>query len=192
MESNIDEFVQSQDKNQFKQDLWAILKLIDGTRLSDFIKSNSVDVHEAMRITRKILLAVKKIHNRNIVHRNIQPDNILVQHRLNSSEMDFMVIDFTSAWIINHQMNHSIEDIRDRLGNAFYRMPQFEPRPDQTEQIKDYQQSSTIDAAGVCAILFWLITHRPPREFKDIWGNTPHRMHENCKIIQKKIEEVTG
>jgi serine/threonine protein kinase len=127
-------------------------------------------------------------------HRDIQPKNILIEQRSNMNELNLMLINFSSAWINNYQF----EDIDEQLGNAFYRMPQFENRSIDTEQneahqqLKQFQYSPTIDTTGICAVLFWLITGHEPKESQDIWGQPPHKLRENPKVIERKINEVTG
>ncbi len=159
------------------------MKLIDGERLTDYIKSNKVDLREALQITQQLLNIIKQIHARNVIHRDIQPKNILI------NQADMMLINFSSAWINDNQQAQSIEDFNDQLGNNFYRMPQFEKRPDETEQ---FRYSPTIDTTGICAILFWLITGHEPKESQDIWGHPPHKLRDNPKIIENKIFELTG
>jgi len=168
------------------------MKLIDGERLSDYIKSNKVDLRKALQITQQLLNIIKQIHARNVIHRDIQPKNILIK------PANMMLINFSSAWINDNQQIQSIEDFNHQLGNNFYRMPQFEKRPDETEQNEDnhqlqqFRHSPTIDTTGICAILFWLITGHEPKESQDIWGHPPHKLRDNPKIIEKTIFELTG
>jgi serine/threonine protein kinase len=184
--------------NQSNKELWTIMKPIDGERLSDYIKCNKSESREALQITRQLLTIIKQIHARNIIHRDIQPKNILVRQRSGIAEMNLMLINFGSAWSNDDQLKHSVEDIDNQLGNDFYRMPQFEKRSsdtgqdDNNQQLKDSQYSPTIDTTGICAILFWLITGHEPKESQDIWGKAPHKLRDNPKIIEKKMTEVTG
>jgi serine/threonine protein kinase len=190
----LDSNVNISNNDQPNTELWTIMKLFNGERLSDYIKGNKPDFREALHITRRLLNMIKQIHDQNVIHRDIQPKNILIEQRSNMNELNLMLINFSSAWINNYQF----EDIDEQLGNAFYRMPQFENRPIDTEenethqQLKQFQYSPTIDTTGICAILFWLITGHEPKESQDIWGQPPHKLRENPKIIERKINEVTG
>ncbi|CAM4826376.1 unnamed protein product [Rotaria magnacalcarata] len=190
LESNADRSDNSVNENQ---EFWNIMKLIEGGRLSDYIKSKRVDFREALHISRQLLSLIKEIHRLKIIHRDIQPKNILIWPRPIPGEFDFMLINFSSSCIIDHKKHLSIQDIDEPLGNSFYLMPQFEkPQNDSDQRVKQFQINPTIDVTGICAILFWLITGREPKECKNIWGQPPHQCHQNLKIIEKKIAEVTA
>jgi serine/threonine protein kinase len=194
LNSNVD----TSNNDQSSKELWTIMKLFNGETLSDYIQGNKLDFREALHITRRLLNMIKQIHDRNVIHRDIQPKNILIEQRSNINEINLMLINFSSAWINNYQWKHSIEDFDEQLGNEFYRMPQFENQSIDTEQnetrqqLKQFQYSPTIDTTGICAILFWMITGHEPKESQDIWGQPPHKLRDNLKIIEKKINEMTG
>ena len=177
------------DNHSSKKEFWTIMKFINGERLSDYIKSNKIDLREALQITRQLLTIIKEIHSKNVIHRDIQPKNILIQQRPNDQQMTFMFINFGSAFIKNYQWTHSLEDIDNYLGNQFYRMPQFEQRSLQT---KLFEQSPVIDTTGICAILFWILTGHEPRESKDVWEQPPHHLHDHPKMIGRRIDQITG
>ena len=166
-----------------KKELWTIMKFINGERLSDYIKSNKIDFREALKITQLLLKIIKEIHLKNVIHRDIQPKNILIQQRPNDSSMSFMLINFGSAFVNNDQWDD------DYLGNQFYQMPQFE---EHSVQMKLFKQSPTIDTTGICAILFWILTGHEPKESKNIWQQSPHYLREHPKIIETRIKQMTG
>jgi serine/threonine protein kinase len=186
--------VDTSNNDQSNKDLWNIIKLFSSDRLSDYIKGNTIDFRKALKITRQILHMIKQIHNENVIHRDIQPKNILIRQETNTDKIDMALINFSTAWI----NNQSIEDFYHELGNSFYRMPQFEGQSTENEQnktnqrLQQFQHSPTIDTSGVGAILFWMITGNEPKESQDIWGKTPHKLRDNPKLIEKKIYELTG
>jgi serine/threonine protein kinase len=182
--------VKTINTGQSNNELWTIMKLIDGERLSDYIKCKKFQLREALKLTRQLLFIVKQIHARKVIHRDIQPKNILVKQRLNNDHIDLMLTSFSSAWINNYQWTYTIQDFNHQLGNTFYRMPQFEQQ--QNENNDPSQHSSTIDTTGVCAILFWLITGHDPIESQNIRGEAPHQLRENLKLIEKQISAAIG
>ena len=176
--------------NNCHKEYWIIFEHISGESLFDFAKRNKCNLRDGLRIARQILTIVKQIHDRNMIHRNIHPKNILVRGQ--SDEINLTLFDFDSAWY------DGCQDITQQLGNDFYRMPQFEERRNIDSNSRDHQEfkqqrcSPTIDATGVCAILFWLITGREPRESRDISDSAPHNIRDNGKMITKKISDMTG
>jgi serine/threonine protein kinase len=185
LKSNVD----VSENHSSKKELWTIMKFINGERLYDYIKSNKIDFREALHITRQLLKTIKEIHSKNVIHRDIQPKSILIQRRPNDQQMNFMFINFGSAFINNYQWKDSLEDIDDYLGNQFYQMPQFEQRAVETKQ---FEQSPIIDTTGICAILFWILTGHEPKESKDIWQQSPHYLRDHPKMIKTRIDQLTG
>lgn len=175
------------------------MKLSDGERLVDYVKGTKLDLREALQLTRRLLYVVKQIHARNVIHRDIQPKNILVQSQRNNQTSSVMLINFGSGWINDPQAINMLEKYDNPSGNSFYRMPQFEKQRhadmelnENDDQLKQFQRSATIDAVGSCAILFWIITGHEPKELHDIWGHAPHKLRDHSKIIEKKVTELTG
>lgn len=174
------------------------MKLSNGERLVDYIRETRLDLREALQLTRRLLSIVKTIHGRNVIHRDIQPKNILVQSHRNNQPTSLMLINFGSSWINDRQAIDFLKKYDNPTGNSFYRMPQFEKRNADMElnendnQLKQSQRSTTIDTVGCCAILFWIITGHEPKELHDISKNTPHRLRDHPKIIEKKVAELTG
>ncbi|CAF4976038.1 unnamed protein product [Rotaria sp. Silwood1] len=186
--------VHSANDDQSNKEFWNIMRFTDAERLSDYVKNNKADLREALKIAQQLLTIIKQIHAQNIIHRDIQPKNILVQYRSNSDEISLILMNFSSAWINNYQWANSEENIDVELGNSFYQMPQFEKRQNENndEQLREYQCSPKIDTTGVCAILFWLITNHEPKESKNIDKQAPHKLRVNSKFIEKRINEATA
>ena len=167
------------------EEFWTIIKPMFRETLSTYVKKNPLGLDKALSFTRQILDLVKRMHKEGVVHRQIRPENILVQK--SSNQIKFTFINFDAAWIDEVSTTNSSPIIDHYAGNDFYRMPQFE-----IESTSNVRQSPKIDATGVCAILFWFITGKYPKESKDIHGIAPHRLSHREKIITKKIQNETG
>lgn len=50
-----------------------------GEPLSNYLTKSELAIEDIKRIAHQILLALNEIHERNIVHRNLSTDNILLQ-----------------------------------------------------------------------------------------------------------------
>ncbi|CAF1131778.1 unnamed protein product [Adineta ricciae] len=162
------------DEASSKTEFWTIMKLMDGERLSDYLKVHGkVPLLGALQICRSLLMIIKQVHNHKIVHRDIQPKNILIQRDPTTDDFRLMLVNFTSAWIDGNQQ---LEEINFQTN----------------QQVQPCQHSPTIDASGTCALLFRLLTGHKPRASRDIYGNAPHQLRDNVKIIESKIDAVTS
>jgi serine/threonine protein kinase len=159
---------------------------IEAETLSDYVKQNTPTVKHALEIAQQLLTIIKNIHALGVIHRDIQPDNILVKN--GHAALKLMLFNFDSATIVGDQDENGV------LGNKFYRMPQFEIPMTEVRNSNQLTQrnSPTIDATGVCAVLFWLITELTPRESRDINGLAPHDRTDYTKKISKKLARGTS
>ncbi|CAF1078081.1 unnamed protein product [Adineta ricciae] len=182
------------DEASSKTEFWTIMKLMDGERLSDDLKVHGkVPLLGALEICRSLLMIIKQVHNQKIVHRDIQPRNILIQRNSTTKDFKLMLVNFTSAWIDGNELISCMKPIEEQWSSEFYLVPQLEEINFQTnQQVQPCQYSPTIDASGTCALLFWLLTGHKPRASRDISGNAPHQLRDNVKIIESKIGAVTS
>lgn len=135
---------------------YIIMEYIDGVLLKDYLdKQGAVDPDTAMSIIMPIIEAVKKIHSKGIIHRDISPDNIFI-----TSEKTIKVFDFGAA-----QLNDSKEGMAAE--------PVIKVGYSPLEQYRDKSKKgfyTDVYAAG--AILYQMLTGVKPiesteREFKD-------------------------
>ena len=202
-----------EDATATSKTYWIIMDYIDGCTLEKFIeKQTDIDFLSAIRLTQKLLSTIKQVHARGVVHRDIKPKNLLVIHKENSpiETAEIYVIDFGLAYIENREDDVdwcSFEEKSDSertafgstIGNAFFRAPQLNSVAwkDKTKKeqnvLLSIRRSPTIDASGVCAILFWLITGiEPGPRHRDKQNLAPHQQeHAKLAIVNKIKEAVT-
>lgn len=194
--TNIDlKSISSKDNSSFGTEDWMIMKPFYSENLEIYVKSRDVDLRSALDITQKLLNIVKDIHEMGVIHRNIQPENIGIQCSADNTDVEFMLLNFTSAWIDHDTECVNFDKMDPPRGNQFYRMPEFETLLSDVmsyDGIYESLRKPEIDTIGICAILFWLITSHKPREARDIDGILPHKRKDYEKLIRKKIEQVTG
>jgi serine/threonine protein kinase len=72
---------------------YMVMDFIEGKNLKDYVlEKNKLNEHEALDIFTQLLDATKAIHDKNHLHRDIKPDNILI-----TPENEAILIDFGTA-----------------------------------------------------------------------------------------------
>jgi serine/threonine protein kinase len=188
---------------------WIIMEHINGVTLNEFVKPKSISFRDKSILTIKLLNIVREMHRRNIVHRHIKLDSIIIktqsdtENRQNlrySDQINLFLIDFSQACFIqNNEYNQTMifQDALDHIQNNFYQVLQLERQPstddeNENQQDKSMLYSPTIDTSSVCAVLFWLITDEYPRGSRDIHGNAPHQRGKFIDIINEQLKKATG
>lgn len=135
---------------------YIIMEYIDGVLLKDYMeKQGRVDVDTALNIISPIISAVRKIHAKGIIHRDISPDNIFI-----SGEDSIKVFDFGAARLNDSTAGTAAEKVI-KVG---YSAP---------EQYCDKcKQGFFTDIYSVGAIFYQMVTGIKPiesteREYKD-------------------------
>lgn len=135
---------------------YIIMEYVDGVLLKDYLeKQGRMETDVAISVITPIIEAVKKIHAKGIIHRDISPDNIFI-----SGEDSIKVFDFGAA-----QLNDSSEG---RAGEKVIKVGYSAP-----EQYRDKsRQDFYTDIYSVGAILYQMVTGVKPmesteREFRD-------------------------
>jgi serine/threonine protein kinase len=176
------------------------MKHIKGVTLREFVRTNPMNLRDKLIITIKLLKIVHEIHSRNIVHRYIKPEDIIIRTPINPDEIDLVLIDFSKACLIqNDETNNRMifDDDLDDIMNTFYQATQLERQSstgneNHNQQNKNLVCSPSIDTSSVCAVLSWLITGRDPKESKNINGEAPHQLKAHINIIDEELKKATG
>lgn len=135
---------------------YIIMEYVDGVLLKDYLdRQGKMEPDVALSVITPIIAAVKKIHTKGIIHRDISPDNIFI-----SGEDSIKVFDFGAA-----QLNDSSEG---KAGEKVIKVGYSAP-----EQYRDKsRQDFYTDIYSVGAILYQMMTGVKPmesteREFRD-------------------------
>lgn len=135
---------------------YIIMEYIDGVLLKDYLeKQGPMDPEAALSIIMPIIEAVKKIHSKGIIHRDVSPDNIFI-----ANEESIKIFDFGAAQINDTKAGMAAEPVI-KVG--------YSP----LEQYRNTsRQGFYTDVYAVGAILYQMLTGVPPiesteREFKD-------------------------
>ncbi len=129
------------------------MEFIEGMDLLKIILSQGqlLTLPQIFYITKKLLLVLGTLHRNKIIHRDIKPRNIMVNH-----EGDIKIVDFGIAKIKTHTEDGIVNYI---AGSPIYMSP---------EQINGESVGPRSDIYSVGITLFHLITGKTPYEEPDI------------------------
>jgi serine/threonine protein kinase len=202
--------INAQSGIESNNDPWIIMEHIKGVTLLEFIKTtNPISFRDKLILTIKLLNIIREMHSRKIVHRYINPDNIIVRTQLDTEnhhnlhyfdQINLVLISFSRACFSqNDELNQNIilADDCNHIRNTFYQAPQLERQPptdnsNESQQAKNLQCNPTIDISSICAVLFWLITKCNPKESRNIHGEAPHHLKNHANIIDEEVMRATG
>lgn len=143
---------------------YLVMEFIDGQTLKEFIRSNGpLTPAEALPIMEQLVSAISNAHDNGIVHRDIKPQNILMDHDGNVKITDFGIAMALSATA--HTKTNSV------LGTVHYLSP---------EQARGGMATKKSDIYSVGIVFYELLT-----------GNLPFSGESAVSIALKHLQEET-
>ncbi|MCL1630906.1 Stk1 family PASTA domain-containing Ser/Thr kinase [Sporolactobacillus sp. CPB3-1] len=125
---------------------YIVMEYVEGMTLKEFIRDYSpVSIDEAIHIMKQIILAIAHAHEHGIVHRDIKPQNILIDESEHVKVTDFGIALAVSGATITY--THSI------MGSAHYLSP---------EQAKGGKATVKSDIYAIGIVMFELLTGKLP------------------------------
>ena len=133
---------------------YLVMKYIEGVSLSvyrhEYVQQHGpFGVAEVVRVLRPIAEALDYAHGKGVIHRDIKPDNILVQ----PDGSDPQLVDFGLAAEIQRSMTRASQTRFDTSGTLAYMAP---------EQLRGRPQDGRTDQYALTALSFELLTGQPP------------------------------
>ncbi len=125
---------------------YIVMEFVDGQTLKQYIQQNSpIRVEETIEIMRQLTSAISHAHHNHIIHRDIKPHNILIDHDGNVKVTDFGIAMALSATAITQ--TNSV------LGSVHYLSP---------EQARGGMANRKSDIYSLGIVMFELLTGRLP------------------------------
>ncbi len=162
---------------------YLVMEYIDGQTLKDVIRSDGrLSTQTAVRYAIRILAALDHAHKNNIIHRDIKPQNILVDRN-----GTIKVADFGIARLVNSATG-TITDTKTALGSVHYVSP---------EQASGEHVDNKSDLYSLGVVLYEMLTGVVPFDgetavavaLKQV-NVTPRSMRLIHKDIPKGLDEV--
>ncbi|MEO2075000.1 MAG: Stk1 family PASTA domain-containing Ser/Thr kinase [Bacillus sp. (in: firmicutes)] len=160
---------------------YIVMEYVDGQTLKQYIQQNSpLKVEDAIGIMRQLTSAISHAHQNHIIHRDIKPHNILIDHTGNVKVTDFGIAMALSAT--------SITQTNSVLGSVHYLSP---------EQARGGMANRKSDIYSLGIVMFELLTGRLPFSgesavsiaLKHLQSETPSVRRWNSSIPQS-VENI--
>ncbi|MCL2659280.1 MAG: protein kinase, partial [Acidobacteriaceae bacterium] len=165
---------------------YLVMDYIDGEPLLDWCKDKSIP--ERIHLFQQICSAVQYAHQHLVIHRDLKPDNILVDKSGSPKLLDFGI-----AKILDEQMQDSAG------GNTTVYRP-LTPRYSSPEQVDGRPVSTVTDVYGLGMILYEMLTGTPAQHLTSAQYEELHRVvctvdppKPSAAVTSPKLaEELTG
>jgi hypothetical protein len=125
------------------------MELIEGKPMSDWMKLPSVTLRDEVEVLRSVALAVHHAHENNVIHRDLKPQNILID-----AKNEPHITDFGLAKMVGQNTSLSLTGAGMVVGTPAY------ISPEQAQGLKTTDRRTDVYALGV--MLFEILTDRHP------------------------------
>jgi serine/threonine protein kinase len=154
-----------------------MMKLAEGCSLKDFVVRNKLDLMTTIRLIKNLIRIVEHVHENNVLHQNLSPNNVIIEWTSTSDHIDqasITLTNFSKAEIKSNEF-----DVSDLPAvHQWYHARQSNKR----------WLRETVDASGICAILFWLLTGLDPCSGDDL---LPHEKSQADVEIDRQISLIS-
>ncbi|KAJ3050177.1 Checkpoint kinase 2 [Rhizophlyctis rosea] len=161
--------VQIKDVIQSPTTVYIFLTRVMGGELFDYINNNGgIPEHEAKFIFYQVLRAVRYLHRRNITHRDLKLENLLLESAVPFSRI--MLTDFGLA----KMPASTLERMQTKCGTVVYLAPEIIDSPPGTGY------SKSVDCWSLGVLLYTILSGQMP------FGNV-----DNPSVVSKAIKSTT-
>lgn len=137
---------------------YIVMEYVPGTTLANLVRNKGrLSFEYAYQLLRPVMMALEQIHQRGIIHRDISPDNIMVNPETNQ----VVLLDFGAA--------HVFENVKS--GHTTSLRPGFAP----VEQYSTTSaQDGRTDEYALCATFYFALTGKKPAQSTELaYSGTP-------------------
>ena len=144
---------------------YIVMEYVRGTNLAAYVnmRGGKLSPKETLAILRPVMEALAAVHEADLVHRDISPDNIMLHPRGGAKLLDFGAVRTVEGAEVGKDMQRSTEAI---LKHGFAPMEQYQSRGGLGPWTDEY---------ALCATIYYCLTGRIPEE-------APRRMLEEIEL----------
>lgn len=152
------------------------MDFIPGTDLSKLLEAGPMAPREAVRYVRDVARAIDYAHDQGVVHRDLKPANVLID------ETDAVVVtDFGLAKQMDSDQNLTATGAA--LGTPSYMSPEQAAG-------KSEEQGTTTDVYAIGAILYALLTGKPPFQGETVLQTLMQVIHRTAPTVRQSHPNI--
>jgi serine/threonine-protein kinase len=162
------------DCGEHQGQYYTTMKLMEGGSLSRQIEQGPVSSRRAAQWVRGVARAIAAAHQAGIVHRDLKPANVVLDGQGQAHVVDFGL----AKWV---EREASVTASGAIVGTAGYMAP---------EQV-DGRATFASDIYGLGAILYALLTGRPPFHSESVWATLEQVRHQEPaapRLLNSKVD----
>jgi len=144
------------DDGQGAQPYFA-MELVKGRSLIEYVQTNGLEIRPRLELFAKVCDAVQYAHHKGVIHRDLKPDNILVDDFGEPKILDFGIARATDSDL-------QITTLRTDIGQLIGTIPYMSPEQ-VTGDPQELDMRSDVYSLGV--VLYELMCGRLPHDLKD-------------------------
>jgi serine/threonine protein kinase len=142
---------------------YLISEWVDGKTLTHTVNGRGMPLQAAISLTRQLAALLVKIHANGVVHRDIKPDNLMIDR-----QQRLWLVDFGLSWFAAPEDEQLTAVAGSRIGNHFLVLPEsIQPGA---------QRDPRSDVTLAVGVFFYVLTGWKPAQLRDALMRPPHKV----------------
>ena len=154
---------------------WIVMEFVDGANLRELMRDGRLGAAEALAIVPQVCEALQYAHDHGVVHRDVKPENILLDEKGRVRIADFGLAKLTSS-----ELSVQLTGTAQAMGTLRYMAPE------QLERPKEVDHRADIFSLGI--VFYEMLTGRVPAgavQPPSVEGDSDARLDE---VVMKSME----